>query len=167
MKVKNYNKHSFNEETGVFECYTYAIKKKNQEESEKQKNYFRELGIENESEDAEVYGEPIKTILNFNMFGGVLYFNEDKVELFEKDNFVETTSVVFVNEYKFIFLMSFAEFKKIHETYIESLFKDEEQKDDDDDDNDIIIDLKEEIETYKKERSFFQKIKDWFIRKIR
>ena len=104
--------HKFIKEANVIECYVYAIKNSpNSGES-----LTERLGVQI---DEKVYGEPMKVVMNLKSLGEPLYFMPNKVEIYQEDNFIEGTFIAFPNEYDFILLVSFTDFKKIYYDYID------------------------------------------------
>ena len=104
-------KHKFFKEHGVLECYVYSVKNSEIEEKIKNKEKY---GIEG---DDEIYGQPIKMVLDFNSMGGVMFFAPNKVELYEEGNFVEGVHIEFANEVDIVLLIEFETFKDIYYEY--------------------------------------------------
>jgi len=107
-------------EQGILQCYVYSIKNSEIEKQLKQKEENERLGItSDEDEQEKIYGEPIEIVIDLNSNGGISFFTPNKVELYEKDNFVDGVHVEFKDDLDFVFLISFKEFKKIYYEYKE------------------------------------------------
>jgi hypothetical protein len=151
--------HSFDCETGVLECFTYAVNNFSSKEKEKENEYKEQLGLP--IEEVAVFGESTKAVLNFNILGGILYFHKDRTELYEKDNLVDTVLVEFQTGHSFVLLIPFTQFKELHDKHIEYLLSLEEEREDY-----VEIDLAEEIEKARESLTWFEKIKHWLRRKL-
>lgn len=110
--------HKFYKHQGILECEVYSVKNSELEKKMRIKEQNERLGIENDEDDEEdVYGEPIKMVLDFNQMGGICFFTPNKSEIYEEGNFVEGTYVEFESDLNFVLLIEFDTFKNIYYEY--------------------------------------------------
>ena len=109
--------YNFLKEHGILECYAYSIKNSELEKKLRQKEQNERLGIEDDEDNEDVYGEPIKMVIDFDALGGIGFFTPNKVEIYEEGNFVEGTYVEFNADLNFVLLIDFENFKTIYYKY--------------------------------------------------
>lgn len=103
---------------GILECYVYSVKNSEIEKQLNQKAESERLGIIiNRDDEERIYGEPVKIVIDLNSNGGISFFTRNRVELYEKDNFVDAVYVEFKNDLDFVLLINFKEFKKLYFEY--------------------------------------------------
>ena len=103
----------FDAKNGVLECTLYSLKSQDAEKDE----YMKEV-LNIRKADDEIFGTPIKGVVNFKSMGEISYFIPNEAEIIEKDNFVNSTMVEFGNGLSLVFLIDFDDFKTIYYDYL-------------------------------------------------